>query len=288
MNNITQNAVEVQGVFYQEVAETKFLNVTQKQEMANNNQPIPPRMAPRNDVGHPWVFGRLYNVQFLKQNGIEFSKLRAMEDGEFNWKIRLLIEGTHMTINLTQDPIYLWRTGSEHSITRIGAKKNGGEPLYNWDLCMVGSTAAAINAIKFCKEKNPFNGNITRFTTEQMVGHYFTYVRCLEPKKMFANQCLFNAKRFYHSVFKDIEDQISEDILKTIYTSHYAFSGNDMVNIIPKITFWDFMKKIKTDPYGGKEEFDKIRKKLPKWVIDYDMKSGVLGEEGYIYTLGEK
>jgi len=288
INNITPTAVEVQGIFYQEIKEAKYINVTQREEMAKNNQMLPPRMMPRNDIGHPWVFGRMYNVQFLKQNKIEFSELRAMEDGELNWKIRLTIEGTNATINLTQEPIYLWRTGSEHSITRIGIEKNDGEPLYNWDLCQVGATAAAINAIKFCKEKNPFNGNITRFTTEQMVSHYFTYVRCLELKKRFAPQCLFNAKRFYHSVYTDIEEQISDDILKTIYTAQYAHSGADMVNIIPKITFWDFMKKIKTDEYGGKDEFDAIRAKLPKWVIDLDMKSGVLGEEGYIYTTGEK
>lgn len=288
VSNITPNCVEVQGIFFQEVAEVKELNVLQRQEMMNNHQPVPPRMVPKADIGHPWVFGRMYNVNFLKQNDIKFSKLRAMEDGEFNWKIRMTIEGSNLTINMIQEPIYLWRTGSEHSITRIGIEKNDGEPLYNWDLCMVGATAAAINAIKFCKEKNPFNGNITRFTVEQMVNQYFTYVRCLSLKKRFAPQCLFNAKRFYHSVYKDIETQISDDILNTLYTAQYAHSGQDMVNIIPKITFWDFMKKIKEDPYGGKEEFDEIRAKLPEWVIDLDKKSGVLGEEGYIYTIGEE
>lgn len=76
------------------------------------------------------------------------------------------IEGTPLTINRIEDPLYLWRTGSEHSITRIGIKENEGVPLYNWDLCQVGATAASINAIKFCKKQNPFNGGITRFTVE--------------------------------------------------------------------------------------------------------------------------
>ena len=48
------------------------------------------------------------------------------------------------------------------------------------------------------------------------------------------------------------------------------------------------MNKIKTEPYGGKEEFDTLRGKLPKWVIDLDKKSGVLGDEGYVYTVDEK
>lgn len=198
------------------------------------------------------------------------------------------IEGTPLQINRIEDPIYIWRTGSDHSITRIGIEENDGVPLYNWDLCQVGATAAAINAIKFCRAKNPFNGGITRFTAEQMVSTYFTYVQCLERKPLFAKQCWFNAKRFYHSVYQDIEGQISDDILKSIYTAHYAGAGQDMIGIIPQITFFEFMDKIKTESFGGKAEFDEIRKELPQWVIDLDMKSGVLGEEGYVFTDGEK
>lgn len=184
-NNITPNCVEVQGAFYQEVAEGN-IDAAVKTQLVQNNQPIPPRMMPRNDIGHPWVFGRLYNVQFLRAQGIRFSQLRAMEDGEFNWKIRMTIEGSPFQINLVEDPIYLWKTGSDHSITRIGLEENEGVPLYNWDLCQVGATAAAINAIHFCKKKNPFNGGVTRFAVEQMISQYFTYVKCLDEKPIFA------------------------------------------------------------------------------------------------------
>ena len=286
-NNISANCIEVQGPFLQEVEEGN-LNFIEKQQIVQNGGQIIPRYMPRNDVSHPWVFGRLYNVPFLRQSEIKFSTLRAMEDGELNFKIHMLIEGTPLRINLIQDPVYLWRTGSEHSITRTGIKENGGTPLYNYDLCLVGATAAAINAIKFCKSKNPFNGGILKFTTEQMVGQYFSYIQCLEKKPIFAEQCLFNAKRFYHSVYKEIENQISDDILKTMYTMQYAALGQELINIIPQITFFDFMKKIKTDKYEGKKEFDEIRSKLPKWVIDLDKKTGVLGEEGYVYTVGEQ
>ena len=56
--------IEVQAPFCQEVV----------------GHPQGARMIPRNDVGHPWVFGRMYNVNFLKKNEIGFTKLRAMED----------------------------------------------------------------------------------------------------------------------------------------------------------------------------------------------------------------
>ena len=182
------------------------------------------------------------------------------------------IEGTPLQINRIENPIYLWRVGSEHSITRIGTEENGGEPLYNWDLCQVGATAAAINAIKFC----------------QMIRQYFTYIKCLEKKPLFAKQNLFNAKRFYHSCYKDIEKNIDDEIIKMMYTAQLAGQSQDMIGIIPEITFFEFMEKIKTEEYGGKEEFENIRAELPDWVKELDLKSGVFGEEGYIYTESEE
>ena len=271
-DGITPDCIEVRGIFCQEV----------------DPNPMKVRMMPRTDEGHPWVFGRLYNLQFLKSNDIKFSKLRAMEDGELNWKVRLSIEGFPVKINFVEKVVYLWRKGSEHSITRIGIEENDGTPLYNWDLCQVGATAASINAIKFCKKKNPFNGSITRFTVEMMIGQYFTYVQCLEQKPMFAEENLFNAKRFYHSCYKQIEDQIDEKVLKSMYTMQYAGHSQDMIGIIPQLTFFQFLDKIKTEEYRGKEEFDEIRNKLPDWVKELDEKSGVLGKEGYVYTIDEK
>ena len=271
-DGITPDCIEVQGVFCQEI----------------DPNPMKVRMMPRTDEGHPWVFGRLYNLQFLKSNDIKFSKLRAMEDGELNWKVRLSIEGFPVKINKVDKIVYLWRKGSDHSITRIGIEENDGTPLYNWDLCQVGATAASINAIKFSKKKNPFNGSIMKFTVEMMIGQYFTYVQCLEKKPMFAEENLFNAKRFYHSCYKQIEDQIDENILKSMYTMQYAGHSQDMIGIIPQITFFQFLEKIKTEKYRGKEEFDEIRNKLPNWVKELDEKSGVLGKEGYVYTVDEE
>ena len=210
-----------------------------------------------------------------------------MEDGELNWRIRLSIENSPLHINVIDTPVYLWRVGSEHSITRIGVKENGGIPLYNWDLCLVGSTAASINAIKFSKKKNPFNGNINKFTVEMMIGQYFSYVQCLERKPLFAKQCFFNAKRFYNACYKDIENQIDEEVLKNMYTFANMQHSQDMIGIIPQITFFDFMKQIKEEDFRGKEEWEEIRAELPDWVIELDKKSGVLGEEGYIPVVGE-
>ncbi len=61
---IQENTIEVQAIFLQEV----------------DPNPQKVRTMPIADMGHPWVFGRLYNRKFLKENDIKFSELRAMED----------------------------------------------------------------------------------------------------------------------------------------------------------------------------------------------------------------
>ena len=257
---IQPNVIEVQGTFFQEV---------------DANNPMGMRFVPRNDIGHPWVFGRLYNVKFLKDSGIGFTSLRAMEDGELNWKIRMTIEGSPLMINVIDAPIYLWRIGSEHSITRIGVDENN-IPQYNYDLCQWGATVASINAIKFCRKKNPFNGSIARFTTEMMVGQYFTYIECLGRKPIFAKQNFYNAKKFYHECYKEIESQIDDKILKDMYTMQLAGKAQDLIGIIPEITFFDFMERVKNEEYGGDAEFEALRSELPQEIIDNDIKSGVL------------
>ena len=255
---IATDVVEVQGIFYQEIT----------------NHPKGIRTVPRNDMFHPWVFGRMYRVEFLKQMDIKFSELRAMEDGEFNWKIRMSIDGSPLKINVIEAPIYFWRTGSEHSITRMGIDDKG-IPQYNFDLCQWGATVAAINAVKFCRKKNPFNGALIRFVTEIMIGQYFTYVECLAKKPIFAEQNFFNAKRFYHECYKQIESQIEDEVLQKMYTVQRTGKMQDLIDIIPEITFFDFMNRVRTEEYGGDEEFTKIRAALPQEIIDNDIKTGV-------------
>lgn len=257
MKGIDANIIEVQGTFLQEI---------------DDNPQI--RYIPVKDLTHPWVFGRLYNVKFLKQNDIRFSELRAMEDGEFNWKIRMTIEGMTLKINIIEDFVYLWKTGSEHSITRYGADDDG-IPQYNFDLCQIGATIASTRAAKFCKKKNPFNGGIDKFITEMMVDKYFTYVECMERKPIFAEQNMFNAKRFYHECYAEIESKIDTKVLSDIYTMQRGLHAQELLGIIPEISFFEFMDKVKNDEYGGEEELKEIRSRLPEKVIENDLKTGV-------------
>lgn len=257
--NIDQNSIEIMGTFLQEVRDNPDV-----------------RVIPISFATHPWVFGRLYYVKFLRDNNVRFSELRAMEDGEFNTKIRLITEGTQLYVKQVDAEVYLWKVGSEHSITRIGVDENG-LPQYNYDLCAVGAVTAAINAVNFARELNPFNGNINKYILETMLNCYFTYIECVEKRPVFAEQCFFNAKRFYHTCYEQIESQISEKIIINFYTSQLAARGQDLIGIIPQVTWFDFLAAVKNNPYGGDEEFNEIRSRLPQEIIDNDLKTGVMG-----------
>lgn len=261
---IVPNSVEVQGTFCQPV------NIP--------GQGI--KFVAHNEPTHPWVFGRLYNVPFLKQNKISFSELRAMEDGEFNWKIRLLIEGTQLKVNMINDVVYYWMPGSEHSITRTGEKD--GIPQYNFDLCQIGATIAAKQATDFARKANPFNGSITRFIVEQMIGHYFTYVECIGRRPEFAEQNLWLGKYFYNECYKQIESGIGDDIIKGMYTQMNAMKAQSLVGIIPSVSFFDWFKKIKEDDYSM-DEIKDIRGKLSQEIIDNDIRTGVIDADCSIF-----
>ena len=60
-NGIQPNVIEVQGTFLQEIVDNPQV-----------------RVVPMSDIQNPWVFARLYNTKFLKQNDIQFDELRAI------------------------------------------------------------------------------------------------------------------------------------------------------------------------------------------------------------------
>ncbi len=261
---IEKDVVEVQGAFAQ-VCPT----------------PEGTRFVLRNEISHPWVFGRLYSVDFLKQSKISFSYLRAMEDGEFNWKIRLITEGTNLKIKQIQDCVYYWLPNSEHSITRTGEKN--GIPQYNFDLCQIGATIASKQATDFARKINPFNGSINKFITEQMIGHYFTYVECIGRRPEFAEQNLWLGKYFYNECYKQIESTVSEDIIKQMYTQMNVSSSNSLVGIIPSVSFFEWFNKVKEEAYS-REDIKTIRSKLAKELIENDIKTGVIDEDCSIFN----
>lgn len=93
---VQPNIVQSQGIFVQ--------------ECTYNGEH---KLAPQTNPNHPWSFGRLTNLKFLKEAGIDFGLLPNMEDGRFQWCINLLIEGTQFKRNFIKDIVYVWKEGSD-------------------------------------------------------------------------------------------------------------------------------------------------------------------------------
>jgi hypothetical protein len=200
-----------------------------------------------------------------------------MEDGRFQWCINLLIEGTQFKRNIIQDIVYVWKEGSEHSITRSGIDINDGIPVYNYSMCQIGASIAAKQAVEFALAKNPFNGSIQRFLLEQMIGHYFTYYECKERCPKFAEQNWWLSKWFYHNCYEKYCQNINNDLIEKFYMQMLSVKGKELQKF-PELTFMQWFDKIKTEEYVFEELAD-IRDKLPKEILDVERKSGSLTAE---------
>ena len=235
------------------------------------------RLVPQQKPNHPWSFGRLTNLRFLKNNKIDFGLLPNMEDGRFQWCINLVIEGTQLKRNFIKDVVYVWKEGSEHSITRSGADINGGVPVYNYSMCRIGSSIAAKQAVEFALSKNPFNGSIQKFLLEQMIGHYFTYYECKERCPKFADQNWWLSKWFYHNCYEKYCQNLSNELIDKFYMQMLSIKGRDLQKF-PELTFSQWFEKIKTEEFVF-EELAEIRSKLPQEILDVERKSGSLTAE---------
>lgn len=254
------NVVQSQGIFLQTA---KVNGVT--------------NLIPQQNPNHPWSFGRLTNLNFLKSNKIDFGLLPNMEDGRFQWCINLVIEGTQLKRNLLKDVVYVWKEGSEHSITRSGTDINGGIPVYNYSMCQIGASIAAKQAVEFALSKNPFNGSIQKFLLEQMIGHYFTYYECKERCPKFAEQNWWLSKWFYHNCYAKYCQNLNDDLIDRFYMQMLSAKGRDLQKF-PDLTFSQWFEKIKTEEFVF-EELAEIRSRLPQEILDVERKSGSLTAE---------
>lgn len=254
------NIVQSQGIFLQT---SKVNGVT--------------NLIPQQNPNHPWSFGRLTNLNFLKSNKIDFGLLPNMEDGRFQWCINLVIEGTQLKRNLLKDVVYVWKEGSEHSITRSGTDINDGIPVYNYSMCQIGASIAAKQAVEFALSKNPFNGSIQKFLLEQMIGHYFTYYECKERCPKFAEQNWWLSKWFYHNCYAKYCQNINDELIDRFYMQMLSAKGRDLQKF-PDLTFSQWFEKIKTEEFVF-EELAEIRSRLPQEILDVERKSGSLTAE---------
>lgn len=193
-----------------------------------------------------WMFGKLYRRGFIDNYNIRFHESsRANEDNGFNTLIRLCSSDQEQ-INFITAHVYYWHE-SPNSITRnndcqysFGSSERDS---------FYGYVENMIYAVKEAKKRKPYNGFITMWAVSCLLNIYEYYIECFARANEHADQNFKWCQRYYNEVYKDIEKDISDEILAQHYNEvmRNAYMGNKLENIIPCMSIFEFIEKLKIE-----------------------------------------
>lgn len=191
-----------------------------------------------------WMFGKLYRRCFIDKYKIRFHESsRANEDNGFNTICQLCMNEREQ-INFIPTHVYYWHE-NPNSITRIndcqysyGSSKTDS---------FYGYVENMIYAVKEAKKKNPYNGFITLWAVNCMLSIYEYYIECVAKAPEHAENNFNWCKRYYNELYKDLEHDISNEILAQHYSDvmRNAYVGGKLDGIIPCMSIFDFINELK-------------------------------------------
>jgi glycosyltransferase involved in cell wall biosynthesis len=193
-----------------------------------------------------WMFGKMYRRSFIDKYSIRFHESsRANEDNGFNTLIRLCTND-YETINFIPAHVYYWHE-SPNSITRA----NDCQYSYGGSIrdSFYGYVENMIYAVKEARKRNPYNGFITMWSVSCMLHIYEYYIEGYARAREHADNNFKWCKRYYNEVYKDIEENISEEILAEHYNEvmRNAYLGNKLAGIIPHMSIYEFFDAMKEE-----------------------------------------
>ena len=186
-----------------------------------------------------WVFGHIYRRSFLDQHNIRFTPTRSNEDVGFNTMCNLIAqndmgpEGGKMLSAAT----YEWHY-NEASITRRGKDE------YEFGICTPGYIYNLHNAYDVAQREGVPLKTIAPAALETAFSCYIYYnvalAKEVPAETLGAIEEL--SRKFYYAYYKQIQEFISKDEYKNMYTKAYNSKGNHLQGIIFKQTLDQFIK----------------------------------------------
>lgn len=191
-----------------------------------------------------WMFGKMYRRSFIDKYNVHFHESsRANEDNGFNRLFQLCTTSPDQ-INFIKAHVYYWHE-NVNSITRANdCQYSYGSSIRD---SFYGYVENMIFAVKEAKKRNPYNGFITMWAVNCMLHIYEYYIECYARAKEHADTNFKWCKRYYDEVYKDLEKDISEEILAQQYNDimRNAYMGDKLNGIIPCIGIFEFLDKLR-------------------------------------------
>lgn len=193
-----------------------------------------------------WMFGKLYRRSFIEKYNIHFHESsRANEDNGFNTICRLCANDNEQ-INFIPAHVYYWHENI-NSITRAN------DCQYSYGSSerdsFFGYVENMIYAVKEARKRNPYNGFITMWAASCMLHIYEYYIECVARAPEHAPINFKWCKRYYDEVYKELEPNISEEMLAQHYNDimRNAYMGDKLAGIIPCMGIFEFLNKLKEE-----------------------------------------
>lgn len=205
-----------------------------------------------------WVFGHIYRRSFLKEHNIRMTSTRANEDVGFNCMCNLISlkdmgpDGGKM-INI---PTYEWHY-NEASITRRGKDE------YEYGICTPGYIYNLHHAYDVAQREGVPLKLIAPSALETAFSCFIYYNVALAkdvlPETLEAIEEL--SRKFYYDYYNQIQEYISKDDYKQMYTNSYNSKGNHLQGIIFKMTLDDFIELMFSKPVN-EETYEELETRV--------------------------
>lgn len=193
-----------------------------------------------------WMFGKMYRRSFIDKYKIHFHESsRANEDNGFN-RLFQLCTNDQEQINFIPAHVYYWHENL-NSITRANdCQYSFGSSERD---SFYGYVENMIFAVTEAKKRAPYNGFITMWAVSCMLNIYEYYIECVARAPEHAETNFKWCKRYYNEVYKDIEPNISNEVLSQHYNEvmRNAYVGGKLDGIIPCMGIFEFLNKLKEE-----------------------------------------
>lgn len=205
-----------------------------------------------------WVFGHIYRRSFLDQHKIRFTSTRANEDVGFNTMCNLIAmnemgpEGGKVLNAAT----YQWHY-NEASITRRGKDE------YEYGICTPGYIYNLHHAYNVAQREGVPLKLIAPSALETAFSCFIYYnvalAKEVPTETLEAIEEL--SRKFYYDYYKQIQEYISKDDYKQMYTNAYNSKGAHLQGIIFKMTLDDFIELMFSKPVND-TTYEQLERKV--------------------------